>query len=238
MANRLNKHYKKHFKFTNICSECGKGFQFPKQLTIHERKHTNSRVGKFVCPTGGCNKVLLSKESLKAYQRIHKGLKFECDICGKKDFDTVLHLKQHKLGKHGNGTIAFCGKKFQWPDTKYRHQGICDTCKDIKRKMVDKPDLPNPIFRCRKKKLFMVISAENRLNKLFCKYSILFYGTFLWWAAMCMCDWNWITFCENGLFCLKVDSGLSFRITKWILYFEKSIKFHWGLKVGLLFSAK
>ena len=179
MANGLNKHYKKHFKFTNICSECGKGFQFPKQLTIHERKHTNSQAGKFVCPTGGCNKVLLSKEGLKAHQQIHEGLKFECDICGKKDFDTVLCLKQHKLGKHGNGTIAFCGKKFQWPDTKYRHQGICDSCKEIKRKMDGKPDLPNPIFRCLKKKLFTVISAENRLNELFCKYSILFYGTFL-----------------------------------------------------------
>ena len=55
---------------------------------------------------------------------------------------------------------------------------------------------------------------------------------------MCMCNRNWITFHENGLFCLKVDSGLSFRITKWIFYFEKLITFHLGLQKGLLFSAK
>ena len=35
-----------------------------------------------------------------------------------------------------------------------------------------------------------------------------------------------------------VIHGLLFRITKWILYFEKSIKFRLGLQMGLLLSAK
>ena len=66
-VNGLNKHFHKHFKFNNICSHCGKGFQFPKQLSIHEGSHTDSLVGKFVCPTGGCSKVFLSKQGLEAH---------------------------------------------------------------------------------------------------------------------------------------------------------------------------
>ena len=78
-ANRLNKHYHKHFKFTNAFSVCGKTFQFPKQLKTHEGKHTDSLVRKYVCPTGGCNKVLLSKQGLEAHRKIHDEQEFPCD---------------------------------------------------------------------------------------------------------------------------------------------------------------
>ena len=127
-ANGLNKHYHKHFQFTNICSHCRKGLQFPKQLTIHEGLHTASLAGKCICPTGGCSKVFLSKQGLEAHRKIHENKEYVCDLCDK-PFKTEVRRKQHQIGKHGDGTIAFCGRKFQWPDTKYRHQRECDTCK-------------------------------------------------------------------------------------------------------------
>ena len=91
-ANGLNKHYHKHFKFSNVCSVCGKTFQFPKQLKTHEGKHTDSLVGKYVCPTGGCNKVLLSKQGLEAHHKIHEAQEFPCNLCDKK-FNTEYRLK-------------------------------------------------------------------------------------------------------------------------------------------------
>ena len=176
-ANGLNKHFHKHFKFTNICLHCGKTFQFPKQLKTHEGKHTDSIVGKYVCPTGGRNKVLLSKQGLDAHRKLHEEKEFPCDLCDKM-FSTQYRHKQHQVGKHGNGTVAFCGRKFQWPDTKYKHQRECDACKEIKEGLQDKPDYPKPIFRRRKKKELKVLCL-NRLNDLFCKYSTRYFGTFI-----------------------------------------------------------
>ena len=176
-ANGLNKHYHKHFKFSNVCSVCGKTFQFPKQLKTHEGKHTDSLVGKYVCPTGGCNKVLLSKQGLEAHCKIHEEQEFPCDLCDKK-FNTEYRLKQHQVGKHREGTVAFCGRKFQWPDTKYKHQRECDTCKEVKERSENKPKYPKSIFRPCKKKVIKVLCV-SRLQAMFCKYSIRYLGTFI-----------------------------------------------------------
>ena len=100
IANGRDKHYKKHFKFNNTCSDCGYSCQFPGQMTVHKRKHTMDTVGKFPCPTRGCKKVLLSKATLEVYRKIHDKTKHPCDTC-KKDYSTVLCLKQHIQGKHG-----------------------------------------------------------------------------------------------------------------------------------------
>ena len=177
-ANGLNKHYHKHFKFNNTCSHCGKTFQFPKQLSIHEGSHTDSLAGKYICPTGGCSKVFLSKQGLEAHRKIHEAKEYPCDLCDK-TFQTEVRRKQHQVGKHGDGTVAFCGRKFQWPDTKYKHQRECDKCKAIKSKMEDKPAYPKPIFRRRKEKPLKVLCSQNRLNNFFCKYSIIYFGTFI-----------------------------------------------------------
>ena len=211
-ANGLNKHFHKHFKFTNICSHCGKTFQFTKQLKTHEGKHTDSIVGKYVCPTGGCNKVLLSKQGLDAHRKLEEK-EFPCDLCDK-TFSTEYRRKQHQVGKHGNGTVAFCGRKFQWPDTKYKHQRECDACKEVKECLEDKPDYPKPIFRCCKKKEFKVLCV-NRLNDLFCKYSTRYFGTFIW-GELCEldCKVDFVHFLLPKVdYCsfLIAESGLLFR---------------------------
>ena len=128
-----------------VCSNCGKTFQFPKQLKTHKGKHTDSLVSKYVCSEGGCNKVLLWKQGLEVDQKVHEEKEFPCDLCDK-TFSTEYRRKQDQVGKHGDGPISFCYKKFQWPDTKYKHQRECDTCKDIKEHNEDKPEYPKTHF--------------------------------------------------------------------------------------------
>ena len=80
-ANGRSKHYKKHFKFNNTCSECGYSCQFPVQMNVHKHKHTMDNTGKFPCPTRGCSKVLLSKATLDVHRKIHKETRHTCEIC-------------------------------------------------------------------------------------------------------------------------------------------------------------
>ena len=162
-ANGRSKHYKKHFKFNNHCSECSYSCQFPAQMNVHKRKHTTDTTGKFPCPTRGCSKVLLSKATLDTHRKIHDETRHACDKCPK-DFGTILHLNQHLQGKHGNGAITLCGIKYQWPDSKYRHQVDCDECKELKKKQQEKPEYPYKIIiRTRKpKKLVKVQTSQLR----------------------------------------------------------------------------
>ena len=141
-ADGHDKHHKKHFKYNNICDICKYSCQFPGQLTVHMRKHTEDSAGKFPCPTRGGLSVLISKANLVAHQKIHENKTFTCAEC-KKDYSTDLHYKQHMQGKHSNGCITLCGIKYQWPDSKYRHEGgDCKECKKKKQELKDKPVFP------------------------------------------------------------------------------------------------
>ena len=137
-------------------------------MTVHKRKHTTDTVGKFPCPTRGCNKVLLSKATLEAHRKIHKEIRHECDLC-KKDYSTELHLKQHMQRKHGNGAITLCGIKYQWADSKYRHQVDCDDCKKLKKEKKEKPEYPYKIIiRIRKPKKLVVQVQTSQLHCICC----------------------------------------------------------------------
>ena len=167
-VNGRSKHYKKHFKFNNHCSECGYSCQFPAQMNVHKRKHTTDNTGKFPCPTRGCSKVLLSKATLDAHRKIHHETRHACDKCDK-DFGTILRLNQHLQGKHGNSAIMLCGIKYQWPDSKYRHQVDCDDCKKLKEKQNEKPEYPHKIIiRTRKSKKLVVKVQASQLHCICC----------------------------------------------------------------------
>ena len=167
-VNGRSRHYKKHFKFNNTCSECGYSCQFPAQMTVHKCKHTTDNTGKFPCPTRGCSKVFLSKTTLDAHRKIHNETRHACDKCSK-DFGTILHLNQHLQGKHGNGAITLCGIKYQWPDSKYRHQVDCDECKKLKDKQKEKPEYPHKIIiRMRKPKKLVVQVQTSQLRCICC----------------------------------------------------------------------
>ena len=167
-TNGRSKHYKKHFKFNNTCSECGYSCQFPAQMNVHKLKHTTDITGKFPCPTRGCSKVLLSKATLDAHRKIHEETRHPCDKYDK-DFGTILCLNQHLQGKHGNSAIMLCGIKYQWPDSKYRHQVDCDDCKKLKEKQKQKPEYPHKIIiRIRKPKKLVVQVQTSQLRCICC----------------------------------------------------------------------
>ena len=167
-ANGSSKHYKKHFKFNNTCSECGYSCQLPAQMNVHKHKHITDITGKFPCPTRGCSKVLLSKATLDAHRKIHEETRHPCDKCDK-DFGTILCLNQHLQGKHGNGAIMLCGIKYQWLDSKYRHQVDCDDCKKLKEKQKQKPEYPHKIIiRMRKPKKLVVQVQTSQLRCICC----------------------------------------------------------------------
>ena len=81
----------------------------------------------------------------------------------------ILCLNQHLQGKHGNGAITLCGIKYQWPDSKYRHQVDCDDCKKLKEKQNEKPEYPHKIIiRMRKPRKLVVKVQTSQLHGICC----------------------------------------------------------------------
>ena len=102
-------------------------------------------MGKFPCLRRGCSKFPLFKATIDAHRKIHDETRHACDKCPK-DFGTILPLNQNLQGKHGNGAIMLCGIKYQWLDSKYRHQVDCDNCKKLKEKQKEKPEYQHKII--------------------------------------------------------------------------------------------
>ena len=56
--------------------------------------------------------------------------KYQCDLCNQ-EFATSKDLANHKAGKHGNTvhTCQYCGKRYKWPDSFYRHKQVINRYK-------------------------------------------------------------------------------------------------------------
>ena len=102
-------------------------------------------------------KILANKDSLNQHVLRHQDLKLKCDQCppDERTFPTMMSLKQHKQGKHGNGFIALCGYVCKWPDERCEHQKECRECSVEKDKKLNKDENPwkpkkrNKIFKNR-----------------------------------------------------------------------------------------
>ena len=136
------KHEQHHYTFIHSCDVCGKRFQFPSQVDKHKAVHDPKK--DFICTWRGCKKILANKDSLNQHVLRHQDLKLKCDQCppDERTFPTMMSLKQHKQGKHGNGFIAHCGYVFKWPDERREHQKECRECRNEKDKKLNKAENP------------------------------------------------------------------------------------------------
>nr|XP_020513685.1 zinc finger protein with KRAB and SCAN domains 1-like [Labrus bergylta] len=79
-----------------VCSYCGKAFNRPKKVEIHQRVHTGEK--PFSCST--CGKTFSEAGNLRKHQRVHSGEKpYSCGLCGR-GFAWIRNLKTHQLKSH------------------------------------------------------------------------------------------------------------------------------------------
>lgn len=79
-----------------VCSYCGKAFNRPKKVEIHQRVHTGEK--PFSCST--CGKMFSEAGNLRKHQRVHTGEKpYTCAMCGK-GFAWIRNLKTHQQKSH------------------------------------------------------------------------------------------------------------------------------------------
>lgn len=79
-----------------VCTYCGKAFNRPKKVEIHQRVHTGER--PFSCST--CGKMFSEAGNLRKHQRVHTREKpYSCGMCGR-GFAWIRNLKTHQQKNH------------------------------------------------------------------------------------------------------------------------------------------
>ena len=102
---------------------------FPDLRDSHEGQHTGANLHP--CTWPGCKQELSSKDALRQHIDTHTDERHPCEECDK-TFNTILNLKQHMKGAHGDGFIALCGASFDWSNPRNEHQKDCDEYIKIK----------------------------------------------------------------------------------------------------------
>lgn len=78
------------------CTYCGKVFNRPKKVVIHQRIHTGEK--PFKCNT--CGKLFSEAGNLRKHQKVHTGERpYSCNQCGQ-TFAWIRNLKNHQQKNH------------------------------------------------------------------------------------------------------------------------------------------
>ncbi|XP_045062240.1 zinc finger protein 27-like [Coregonus clupeaformis] len=102
------------------CSFCGKAFSFPKQMELHQRRHTGEK--PYGCHL--CRASFSHLSNLKRHQRVHTGEKpFSCTQCHMR-FAQSGNLKMHLKVHTGERPFicTHCGKRFLEKSYLRKHQ--------------------------------------------------------------------------------------------------------------------
>ncbi|XP_048373578.1 zinc finger protein 24-like isoform X2 [Sphaerodactylus townsendi] len=105
-----------------LCAQCGKGFQWPSALAVHQRTHTGEK--RHRCAE--CGKRFGQRGHLTVHQRIHSGEKpYVCPQCGKQFVDSS-HLTKHQRTHLGDKPhhCAECGRRCANKRSLVQHQRI------------------------------------------------------------------------------------------------------------------
>lgn len=90
------RHERAHNEKLFTCKYCGKAFNRPKKVEIHQRIHTGEK--PFRCMT--CGKLFAEAGNLKKHQKVHTGERpYSCTQCGKA-FAWIRNLKTHQQKYH------------------------------------------------------------------------------------------------------------------------------------------
>ena len=128
-----------------ICKKCDKGFMFFSQYREHSNIHTQSVKHKFPCRKKGCDKYYSLTRARNYHKKYHKTKILKCNFQEKKGgpicsvtCNSSQSLAIHIRGTHGDGWFSHCGKHFDWPAARTKHQRKCTTCKGIAKKNAKK----------------------------------------------------------------------------------------------------
>uniref|UniRef100_A0A671RWQ7 C2H2-type domain-containing protein n=1 Tax=Sinocyclocheilus anshuiensis TaxID=1608454 RepID=A0A671RWQ7_9TELE len=84
------------------CTYCGKVFNRPKKVVIHQRIHTGEK--PFKCNT--CGKFFAEAGNLRKHQKVHTGERpYSCSQCGQ-TFAWIRNLKNHQQKYHSDMLTA------------------------------------------------------------------------------------------------------------------------------------
>ena len=135
--------HKKTKQRKQICTECGKMFQRPKDLRSHKKVHTQERPWR--CDEDGCGKTFKKIQYLKAHKETHSSQRVFCDVCGNSYASRNCLYIHRKLHSSDNQPYRcdLCGKDFNKSSNLSKHKREvhsyaspyrCDLCgKDFKR---------------------------------------------------------------------------------------------------------